>query len=92
MAMYHSQMTKPEWRKAFASFHENSVTRMQEAFSSQQLDASKINWQQTPELVAADVFEFVWSRFTKGGEAIRILAALVGGRDPNKSQCVCGRH
>lgn len=90
MGQYHSQITKSEWRAAFIAEHGRSVPRMQAAFRAAGLDDAKVNWQQTADIVAADVFNFVWARIS-GGCAIRLLAALVGGRDPSRSQCVCGR-
>jgi uncharacterized protein YfaQ (DUF2300 family) len=91
MGRYHSNITAREWRAAFIAEHEGSIPRMREAVRVAGMDPAKINWQQPAESVAGDVADEV-DRRKAGGDVIRTLASLVGGRDPTKPQCACGRH
>ena len=88
---YHSSMTVPRWREAFVAEHTSSEDRMKEACKQAGIDIGLIRWSQPSELIASDVFEHVSARYD-GRERTNILVALVGGRDPSKSQCACGKH
>lgn len=91
MGRYHSNMGPREWRAAFIAEHEGSAPRMKRAFRAVGLDPAKVNWEQSAELVAVEVADEV-ERRKAGGDVIRTFARLVGGRDPSKPQCACGRH
>ena len=91
MGRWNSTMTSSQWRKAFIEEHGADTTRMRESAQKAGIDVSKLRWDGSADVVAAEVLTHVEIRF-HGGAAIRMFAALVGGRDEHGPQCACGKH
>jgi hypothetical protein len=83
-------MTLKEWREAFCLTHP-TIDAMKVAAAAVGIDPSRINWNQSAEAVAADVYEEANRRFS-GVKLYDTVVALVGGVDPDAPNCACGKH